>query len=96
MMRLSCQSQKQQAQPEKGCPAARDGCVAAVRILTGEGAGRLSFSPNWLSPPSPFLGPCRGSPATNDAKGSESSLNTTMSPSPRTLQTQTPSYIHFH
>lgn len=39
MMRLSCQSRKQQAQPEKGCPAARDGCVGAVRTFTGWGGG---------------------------------------------------------
>lgn len=40
MMRLSCQSRKQQAQREKGCPAARDGCVGAVRTFTGGGGER--------------------------------------------------------
>lgn len=65
MMRLSYQSRKQQAQPEKGLPCCqrwlpRGGCENSHWW----GEGRLSFSPNWLSAPSPFLGPCRGSPAS--------------------------------
>lgn len=79
MVRLYYQSRKQQAQPEKGLPCCQGWLPRGGRENSHWwGRGRLSFSPN--SRPLQRVA-CFHRPATNNAKGSESSLNTTMYPS---------------
>lgn len=102
MMRLYYQSRKQQAQPEKGLPCCQGWLPRGGRENShwwGMGTAKL-FSQLVIRTLT-FSRPlqrvtCFYRPATNNAKGSESSLNTTMYPSPCTLKTQTPSYVHFH